>query len=193
MEIIDRLDKIDEKIRKKDFMENKGLGNEVGYYVFDYDAEDELIVRNYLDKYIKNFNDQMHDISIKSFDLYDIFIDYIDNEGFLETIYEMEEEDGFDYVQDVLTDLFQMDSDEDNYIVNYIIENTPEDCVVFISGIGKIYPFIRSHIILNKLHLVFDRVPVVLFYPGRYDGNTLILFSEFEDNNYYRAFPLVVR
>lgn len=89
MDIINRLDKIDEKIRKKDFMENKGPDNEVGYYVFDYDAEDELVVRNYLEKYIKNFNDQMNHIFIKAFDLYDIFIDYIEEEGFLDTIYEM--------------------------------------------------------------------------------------------------------
>ncbi|HLR21767.1 MAG TPA: DUF1788 domain-containing protein [Tissierellaceae bacterium] len=70
-------------------------------------------------------------------------------------------------------------------------ENTPDNSVVFITGVGKIFPFVRSHRILNKLHLVFDRIPVVLFYPGEYDGQSLILFSEFKDENYYRAFPLI--
>ena len=42
-------------------------------------------------------------------------------------------------------------------------ENTPDNSIVFITGVGKIYPFVRSHGILNKLHLIFDRAPVVLF------------------------------
>ena len=49
----------------------------------------------------------------------------------------------------------------------------------------------RSHNILNNLHHVFDQVPVVMFFPGSYDGQTLRLFDRFTDDNYYRAFQLV--
>jgi len=50
---------------------------------------------------------------------------------------------------------------------------------------------VRSHKILNNLHQVFDRAPVVMFYPGKYDGQSLQLFEEFKDDNYYRAFKLL--
>ena len=50
---------------------------------------------------------------------------------------------------------------------------------------------LRSHTVLNNLHQVIDHVPVVLFYPGKYDGQELILFGEIKDDNYYRAFKLV--
>ena len=63
--------------------------------------------------------------------------------------------------------------------------------VVLITGIGKCYPILRSHTVLNNLHQVVDNVPVVLFYPGNYDGQELVLFGEIKDDNYYRAFKLV--
>ena len=37
----DRLNQIEDKISEKSFRENKGLGNEVGYYIFDYDPSEE--------------------------------------------------------------------------------------------------------------------------------------------------------
>ena len=43
----DRLNQIEDKISEKSFRENKGLGNEVGYYIFDYDPREELYVRNH--------------------------------------------------------------------------------------------------------------------------------------------------
>ena len=42
------LDRIKERISNKDFLENKGLSNEVGIHVFCYKAEDELIVQDYI-------------------------------------------------------------------------------------------------------------------------------------------------
>ena len=79
----------------------------------------------------------------------------------------------------------------DSLIVNYIRERTPANSVVFITGIGKCYPILRSHTVLNNLPHVIDHVPVVMFYPGKYDGQELVLFGEIKDDNYYRAFKLV--
>ena len=83
-------------------------------------------------------------------------------------------------------------SNDTSYIsFNHIKENTPDKAVVFITGIGKCYPILRSHTVLNNLHQDIDNVPVVLFYPGNYDGQELVLFGEIKDDNYYRAFKLV--
>ena len=186
----ERLDLIQTEIKKPSFRANKGLGNEVGYYVFYYFSEEELRVREHI-KYLerKNISD-LDGFELKVYDVYDIMLNFIESEGLLEACYEMEAEDGMDYLVESVSALLEMNEDH-NYFSRYIEENTPEDAVVFIVGIGKIFPFVRSHKILNNLHQVFDRVPVVLFYPGKYDGLSLMLFSEFKDENYYRAFELV--
>ena len=68
----------------------------------------------------------------------------------------------------------------------------PEDHdLVLVSGIGSVYPFLRSHSLLNNLHAIMGLKPLVMFFPGRYDGQSLRLFGKLDDDNYYRAFKLV--
>lgn len=186
----DRLAMIEKVISDEDFRKNKGLSNEVGYYIFDYEAEEELKVREYIENLRKTNIKNQPGYELKIYDVYDLMIDLIEEEGLYEACIEMEENEGLDYLIEAVNDILRIDYD-DNYLNSYIDENTPDNSVVFVTGVGKIFPFVRSHGILNKLHLVFDRVPVVLFYPGKYNGQSLILFSEFKDENYYRAFPLI--
>lgn len=186
----ERLDKAEKMIQKPSFRENKGLGNEVGYYIFDYPAEKELYVRErieYIKKKCVNSND---DFKVVVFDLYDIVIDILKQKGYLEKCYQFEKTKGFERVSKSISNVLRITS-SDSLIVNYIKDNTPEKAVVFITGIGKCYPILRSHTILNNLHQVVDSVPVVLFYPGNYDGQELVLFGKIKDDNYYRAFKLV--
>ncbi|MBD9030269.1 MAG: DUF1788 domain-containing protein [Butyrivibrio crossotus] len=190
MTLDERLDKAEETIQKPSFRENKGLGNEVGYYIFDYPAEKELYIReriDYIKKKSKNSND---DYKVVVFDLYDIMIDIIEKKGYLEKCYQFEKTKGFERMSKSISNMLRITS-SDSLIVNYIKDNTPDKAVVFITGIGKCYPIIRSHTILNNLHQVIDKVPVVMFYPGKYDGQELVLFDEIKDDNYYRAFKLV--
>lgn len=191
MKLEERLDKIEYVINQDDFKSNKGLGNEVGYYVFDYPAKEELRIREHI-KYLQERNNpNVTGFELVVYDLYEIMIDYIEREGLLEACIQMEEDYGIDYLITSVVDLLHMGSDE-NYFTQYIEENTGDNAVVFVTGVGKIFPFVRSHDILNRLHQTFDRLPVVLFYPGKYNGQTLILFSEFKDDNYYRALPLII-
>lgn len=190
MSLDERLDKAEEMIQKSSFRENKGLGNEVGYYIFDYPAEKELYIRErieYIKKKSENSND---DFKIVVFDLYDIMIDILKKKGYLEKCYDFEKKRGFDRVSKSISNMLKITS-SDSSLINYIKENTPEKSVVFIIGIGKCYPILRSHSVLNNLHQMIDTVPVVMFYPGNYDGQELVLFGEIKDDNYYRAFKLV--
>lgn len=190
MTLDERLRKIEEVISEEDFRKNKGLSNEVGYYIFEYPAKEEIKVRKHLQYLERKNQSRPQGYELKIYDFYDIMIDYIEEEGLIEDCIKMEEIDGMDYLISAVYDLLKMHYDF-NYFVTYIEENTPDNSVVFVTGVGKIFPFLRSHEILNKLHLVFDRAPVVLFYPGKYDGQSLLLFTEFKDENYYRAFPLI--
>ncbi len=186
----ERLDKVEKLIKKESFRQNKGLGNEVGYYIFDYQAKDELLIRERI-AYMKNKNSRGADgFDLMVFDLYDIVIDTIEAEGFLEQCFCFEKKNGFDRIIKSVGNLLKI-NDEDSLIGKHIHDNTPENAVVFLIGIGKCYPILRSHKILNNLHQTLDRVPVVLFHPGKYDGQELILFSKIKDGNYYRAFKLI--
>lgn len=185
-----RLDQVEEIIKKPSFRQNKGLGNEVGYYIFDYPAEKELLIRERV-AYIQNKYENSPDgFRVVVFDLYDIIINTLATKGYIDKTIEMEKKKGLDRVVKAVGNTMRITSD-DSLIVNYIKENTPDNSVVFLIGIGKCFPLLRSHTVLNNLHQVIDRVPIVMFYPGVYDGQELILFGEIKDDNYYRAFKLV--
>ena len=188
--IEERFDLLKQKINSPKFRENRGLGNEVGYYIFDYPAEKELYVREQVDRMYKQSVSSSDEYKIIVCDLYDIMIEILDNKKYLEKCYAMEKKNGFEKVSRAVSNMMKVNS-TDGMIVHYIQEHTPEKAIIFITGIGKCYPIIRSHTVLNNLHLVIDNVPVVLFYPGSYDGQELVLFDEIKDDNYYRAFRLV--
>ena len=188
--IEERFDLLKQKINSPKFRENRGLGNEVCYYIFDYPAEKELYVREQVDRMYKQSVSSSDEYKIIVFDLYDIMIEILDNKKYLEKCYAMEKKNGFEKVSRAVSNMMKVNS-TDGMIVHYIQEHTPEKAIIFITGIGKCYPIIRSHTVLNNLHLVIDNVPVVLFYPGSYDGQELVLFDEIKDDNYYRAFRLV--
>ncbi|SCG85425.1 DUF1788 domain-containing protein [Methanobacterium congolense] len=189
--IDERLNRIEGIIKKDSFRRNKGLGNEVGYYIFDYDPQNELKVREYI-SYLKNKinNNSNSSFDLIEFDLYNIIIEILREKGYLKKSFEFEKNKGRNFAKKAIKNLLKLSS-ESNLIVNHIKDNTPKNSVVFLTGVGKSYPLLRSHNVLNNLHQVLDEVPVVMFFPGRYSGNELILFGTIHDTNYYRAFPLV--
>lgn len=186
----ERFDRAEEMIQKPSFRENKGLGNEVGYYIFDYPAVRELYVRERIDYMIQKNAKSSDDYKLVEFDLYELIISILKDKGYLEKCYDFEKKKGFERVTKSISNMLKITS-SDNLIVNYIKDNTPDKAIIFITGIGKCYPILRSHTVLNNLHQVIDNVPVVMFFPGNYDGQELVLFGEIKDDNYYRAFKLV--
>ena len=186
----ERLDQAEIAIRKPSFRQNKGLGNEVGYYIFAYPPEDELTVREWVKNIENKYGAGKGDFQVVVFDLYEIVIGILQKKGYLEKCCEFEQKRGFDRITKAVGNTLRITA-QDSLIISYIREHTPDDSVIFLTGIGKCYPLLRSHTVLNNLHQVIDNVPVVLFYPGKYDGQELILFGEIKDDNYYRAFKLV--
>lgn len=181
-----RLDQIIPKIKEDKFIDGRGLGNEISFYVFDYAPSDELVVRDYVQHIKKEFNYEGTDRRIMEFDLYKMLIEITKEKRIFERIFEMEKQQGKDALFRAMTtfavpEIFKdkIEEQKDNYDV------------VFLTGVGKVYPFVRSHNILNNLQEVISKKPLILFFPGRYDGQSLQLFSKFKDDNYYRAFRLV--
>ena len=65
--------------------------------------------------------------------------------------------------------------------------------IIIITGIGKSYTIVRGHNLLNSLHSVVTSNPLIMFYPGMYDGQSFRLFNISKSENYYRAFQFVGR
>jgi hypothetical protein len=188
----ERLNRIEAIITEKSFRENKGLGNEVGYYVFDYSPREEINVRNYIAYLEERINNGNKEFRIVEFDLFHLMIEVLEEEGYLEAFFDLEKENGFFDMADNLVETLGLDeTNELNLILSKILENDLTDTVIFLTGVGKCHPIIASHNILNNLHQVLDTVPVVLFYPGEYSGQDLKLFGTMDSHNYYRAFRFV--
>ena len=190
MEFQEKLDGIWKRISDPVFLANKGTANEVRYYVFDYEPCDELIVRQKIIDLKKKNNPVNDGFTIYEYDIYDLVMQMLEEKGYIEKCIKFEESKGKEYLYNAITKMLRLTNDN-NLIVNYISDNTPEKSVVFLTGVGKIYPYVRAHNILNNLHQVFDRVPVVMFYPGSWNGQSLSLYGTINDGNYYRAFPLI--
>lgn len=191
MEFNERLDKIWDRISDKDFLANRGVANEVRYYVFDYEPCDELVVRDKIKALKKQNIPDADGFQIVEYDLYEIVIQILEEKGYIDKCIKFEEQKGMEYLYTAVTKMLRLTND-DNLIVNRIVNNTPKNAVVFLTGVGKVFPFVRSHNVLNNLHQVLDSVPVVMFYPGTWNGQSLSLFGTITDGNYYRAFPLIV-
>lgn len=186
----ERLDKMEDAIRKPSFRQSCGRANEVNYWIFDYPPDRELEVRERV-RCMQNRNARGgEEFELKVFDLYDIIIDFLDKNNFLEECYKFEKKRGLERIGKAVSNSMKI-NDDDSYIVQYIRDNTPENAIVFLTGVGKCFPILRSHKVLNNLHQAFVRVPVVMFFPGIYNEQELILFGEIKDDNYYRAFKLV--
>lgn len=181
-----RLDDIIPKIKEEKFIDGRGLGNEISFYVFDYEPECELYVRDYVKHIKKEFNYEGTNRRIIEFDLYKMLIEITIEKRIFDRIFDMEERQGKDALFKALTAFAKPE-----VFLQKIKEQLGDHNVVFLTGIGKVYPFVRSHNILNNLQEVLDKTPVVMFFPGTYDGQSLQLFSKFKDDNYYRAFRLV--
>lgn len=189
-DIYQRLDEILPKIVEPDFRKNKGLGNEIGFYVFDYNPEEELLVRDRV-KFIKEKANSAYGLNIVEFDLYEIIIETLIEFGYLERCFKMEEAKGSEYVLLKAIKTSLRITEDDDLFLEYIRSKLEGEDIVFLTGIGKAWPIIRSHTILNNLHRVVEEQPLVMFFPGTYDGGTLMLFNELKDDNYYRAFQLI--
>ena len=183
-----RLDQIIPKIKEQKFIDGRGLGNEISFYIFDYDPEDELLVRDRIKRIKKEFDIVGSSRSIIEFDLYKILLELAKDMGIFEEMFRMEEQEGKSALLQALTEFA-----EPQIFLDKIEAELGEHIVVLITGIGKVFPFVRSHNILNKLQEVIDKIPVILFFPGVYDGQSLSLFGKIKDDNYYRAFQLIDR
>ena len=192
MSLNKRLDLIEPKILDKSFRTGRGTANEVNFWIFDYDSEDELAVRAHVENLARSVNGRRDDVQIVCFDLYSLMIEVLRTKNYLDKVTQMEESKGSEAIINPIKRTLRLTEDGD-LIIQKIVENlTQGRDIIFLTGVGKAWPIIRSHTILNNLHSRVEKNPLVMFFPGNYT-NELRLFGEITDDNYYRAFKLIER
>ena len=183
---------LEDRMISVDALTRYGTANDLRFYIFDYAPADELMVRKETKK-LKERNP-----AIVEFDLYEMMLQIIEDEGYMEDVLRMEKDyDKYLLLREVFQPLLSVEEAENTFLDKFKDDVTDDgNSIVLITGVGKAFPVVRSHTILNNLQSIFRRNPVVMMYPGRYEIKekmTMRLFERLDDDNYYRAFPLVER
>ncbi len=178
----DKFINFEKRIKTDAFRNEKRIGD-VGYYIFDYDPQYELFARKRIDEIKTRINNQNYSFKIQEFDIFKIVFKILKEKNYLQKAFHFEKTKGTEFTLNAITKVLKLGGSS-NLIVKYVKDNYNEDSIIFLTGIGKIYPIVRAHNILNNLNM---DTPIILFYPGTYSGNNLKLFNTINDANYYRA------
>lgn len=173
------------------FLNKQGLGNEVPFFICPYKPE-EAVEMTRLQRQLVNRLEQAG-VRILEINLYDLSVDILKEREIWDQILEMEET----VSKEELLELLQGVLDPEAHLIPEIavrLANTEFD-VLFLSGVGEVFPYIRSHNVLNNLQSTAKNKPTVMFFPGGYThsletGASLDLFGRLHDDKYYRAFNI---
>jgi hypothetical protein len=188
----ERLNQILPRITSDDFLAADGVGNEIPYFIFEYPPEKELAVRRHIVFLLDHIPRQKPELKVVHINLFDFIIDHLKSRGLLDKSFEMERTKGKQELQKHLEKVLHPEK-----LAPLIAELIPPNRtgLVLISGVGNVWPFLRSSGVLNNLHKFTGKTPVVMFYPGSYDQISFRLFGRIRDkdkqDNYYRAFRLI--
>ena len=184
----ERLDKeILPRITSEEFLAGRGLGNEVAFHIFDYPPEEEIKVRDFVRTLIEHVPMVRPGTRVKVVDLFDFILSHLEERGLLERALRLQREKGDEALSKALAG--PLDEGKLREPFKQVADPDGHDLVV-LTGAGSAWPLIRVHALLNNLHPVMGKTPLVVFYPGRYNGLSLRLFGKFTAN-YYRAFKLI--
>lgn len=190
-----RLNEIEARITSPSFLSSEGIGNEIACYIFEYPAKEELEVREYLGRLQKRLAIHHSGLDVLHLNLFDVIIDYLKDRNLFDKTLSAQASKGDAGLLRMLSGVVKAEK-----ICQFIAATyRPSDRdLILISGVGNAWPMMRAHNLLNGLHSVMDNRPMVLFYPGTFDGTTLVLFGQFETEAskpgtkpYYRAFRLI--
>jgi len=182
--IEERLDRVRKLLCDPDFLSGKGLSNEVNIRIFPYDPKDEMAVRYFTEQVV---SDPTLPCRIIHRNLFSVFLDICDDIGITDAIPEMEAEDGSAYL---LEQIHAAVGDAEFVDKIDYPDHTPGD-VVMLTGVGEVFPFMRIHALLEALQPYFTGTPILVMYPGDFDGHHVKLFGRLPANDYYRAFNIV--
>ncbi len=164
----------------------EALGGEIPFFISAYHADQEMEVRESIKMLINKL--ETNGVCVLELNLYDLVCDILDEKGGVERMFRVEKARNKKKFKSALQSTLNIHEVLMPRIEERI--NTSEAKVYFLTGIGMVFPYIRSHNVLNNLQNIAKKAPTVCFFPGEYDGLSLNLFGLLKDDNYYRAFNI---
>ena len=185
----ERLNQILPKLTSKDVLENYGSGGEIGFWIFDYPPEEEVAMRAFLHDVVTPALAK-HQPAVRASDvnLFDLVIGLLEERKLLDKAIEMQRTQGDAKTLESLRRVLKEDKLAERLVSQHKIAELD---LLLMWNVGAVYPMLRTHTLLSALHAHMKDTPLVMFYPGKYDGYSLRLFSKLKDDHYYRAFRLV--
>ena len=192
-----------EYLRSPQFLDVNSGNIFYNYYRYQYPAHTEYSMRQQILEFKEKLQRPTSYEDALVLDLFEVFCDYLRSENFgdkslLEDTFDEDKRDPA-MVTKELTD----EANSDNFI-QFVSERIKEHIstpstdernktLIFIHGIGKIFPYLRTNVFLTRYEKYNDpnSYKIVLFYPGHHEGNSFSLFDRLEDAHTYRAILLV--
>ena len=172
----------------KRFLQMEGLSNEVPFFIYPYPPESALDVAQ-AKKRVKNKLSQKG-ITVREVNLYDLSVEILKARGDWDEILAVESSTDKAEFTEMLQSMLNPQQHLAPAIQAKIVDGAFD--ILFLTGIGEVFPYIRSHNVLNNLQSVVTGKPMLMFFPGRYElsdtlGSSLVLFERLKDDQYYRA------
>jgi hypothetical protein len=185
----ERLNQVLPRLASPDVLNNRGAGGEIGFWVFDYPPEREMQMRSWLSGVIEpGLRKLKPELRFATIDLFECVVGLLEERDLLGKVFDMQMKQGDDAVLKSLRSVLK----EDRLAARIVeLAGVKDLDLLILKGVGAVYPMLRTHTLLSALHPHMRDTPLLLLYPGRYDGQSLRLFSTLTDDNYYRAFSLV--
>jgi hypothetical protein len=172
------------------FLRTEGLGNEIPFFVQTYDIADQIAMYRRIAELVKRL--ETAGVRTLLVSLYDMVIDHFQEAGELEDLFEFEATVSKEEFREEMHSYTNPDDLVRPYFASKMNEAAYQ--LILVYQVGEVFPFMRTHNVLNNLQTVVTDRPLVVFFPGEYEnspemGFNLRLFGKFA-GPYYRAFKL---
>lgn len=173
------------------FLQRRGLGNELPFFISAHHPS----LQPRLDELVPALATRLsnHGISVLLLSLYDLTVELFQRRNLWDKHLASEA----NISKDKFLKTLQNVSDAEMNLAPLIAEklNAAPIQVLLLTGVGLVYPYLRSHTVLDNLQKVTKQIPTVMFFPGDYSfvdgkGSYLKLFGTLPDDRYYRAFNI---
>ena len=170
------------------FLRMEGLSNEVPFFIYPFDPRHSNDVKAATRRLTNNLGKR--GISVLEINLYELSLTILQERGVLDRILEIEPTQTKPEFRELLQGMLDPETHLAPDVQKRLDEN-PHD-ILFLTGVGEVFPYIRSHNVLNNLQSVSKEKPMLMFFPGEYKqsdtlGSSLVLFGRLTDDQYYRA------
>lgn len=182
-----RLDQIQPRITSDDFLQGRGLGNDLPFYAFDYPPTAESQVSDHINWLLDDIA-RKTDLRIGNVNVFELTIEQLKVRGLYDKSLSMEATKGVSALLNALKGPLEPGKLAAALMARFADQKLD---MVFLTGVGAAYPMVRTHSLLNNLQPLLGNIPLVLFFPGRFNGQSLQLFGDLQETPYYRAFRLV--